>query len=104
MFQNKASPIQLTEFDIKTIGNSTHMIKAVIPFLDPSEQKLLGLMVRAMELNMTIDFFKKSSLSCDKQILHDNNAMLNEIKKFCPPEEQKQLDMMMNMMKSFALS
>ena len=47
--------IVLTEFDEKTIGQSTQMLKALIPFLEPEQQRMFGLMVRIMEFNMTLD-------------------------------------------------
>ncbi len=99
MPDNCSATIQLTEFDIKTIGTSTQMLKSMINFFEPGEQKIIGLMIRIIELNMTMDYFKRNRLPFCCLEHKDSNSMLNTIMNFCPPEERSQLEMMMNMMK-----
>lgn len=97
--QTKRPSMPITEFDQKTIGNSTQMLKAIIPFLDIKEQKLFGIMIRAIELNMTMEFFSKNRLPSCTFGIRDSNDILSEIKNYCSPEEKQQFDMMMGMMK-----
>lgn len=88
-----------TDFDRDTIGTSTQMIKAVIPFLPGREQKMIGIMVRAMELNMTIEYYSKHRLGLFNNAANDADSILSSIKEYCSKEERQQLDMMMGMMK-----
>ena len=99
MSNNNCTNIQLTEFDIKTIGTSTQMLKSMINFFEPEEQKLIGLMIRIIELNMTMDYFRKNRLPFCRLESKDSGSMLDAIIKFCPPEERSQIEMLLNMMK-----
>ncbi len=92
--------IILTEFDERTIGRSTQLLKALIPFLEPSQQKMFGLMVRIIEFNMTLDFFNHNRIPACAFKPCCGSDMLSELKSYCSPEEQKQLDMMIGMIKA----
>ena len=92
--------IILTEFDERTIGRSTQLLKALIPFLEPSQQRMFGLMVRIIEFNMTLDFFNHNRIPACAFKSCCGNDMLSELKSYCSPEEQKQLDMMIGMIKA----
>ena len=89
-----------TEFDERTIGRSTQLLKALIPFLEPSQQKMFGLMVRIIEFNMTLDFFNHNRIPACAFKPPCGGDMLSELKGYCSPEEQKQLDMMIGMIKA----
>ncbi len=89
-----------TEFDERTIGRSTQLLKALIPFLEPSQQKMFGLMVRIIEFNMTLDFFNHNRIPACMFKPPCGDDMLSELKGYCSPEEQKQLDMMLGMIKA----
>lgn len=92
--------IILTEFDECTIGRSTQLLKALIPFLEPSQQRMFGLMVRIIEFNMTVDFFNHNRIPACAFKPCCGSDMLSELKSYCSPEEQKQLDMMIGMIKA----
>ena len=89
-----------TEFDERTIGRSTQLLKALIPFLEPSQQKMFGLMVRIIEFNMTVDFFNHNRIPACAFKPPCGGDMLSELKCYCSPDEQKQLDMMIGMIKA----
>ncbi len=89
-----------TEFDERTIDRSTQLLKALIPFLEPSQQKMFGLMVRIIEFNMTVDFFNHNRIPACAFKPPCGGDMLSELKCYCSPEEQKQLDMMIGMIKA----
>lgn len=100
----KQQNLLMTEFDLLTTGGATQMVKAIIPYLAPDEQKMLGLMVRIWELVGTIKYY-----SCGKPPLcHNipgintsngiNTEMINNIKKYCTPENQKLIDTLLNFM------
>lgn len=82
-----------TLFDQCTIGTSTQMIKALIPYLEPESQKMLAILVRIRELMLTIQYFTRVPIK--KQTFHSNDEMLEQIKKFCSPEMASTIDMMM---------
>lgn len=89
-----------TEFDERTIGTSTQLLKALIPFLEPSQQKMFGLMVRIIEFNMTLDFFNHNRIPACAFKPPCGGDMLSELKNYCSPEEKKQLDMILSMIKA----
>lgn len=94
-----SSSIPLTDFDTKTTGTSLQMMKAFIPFLEPPEQRIFAMMIRIMEFNMTLDFFRRECFKCKKLDLNNPESLLSEFKQFCSPDEKKQIDMMIGMMK-----
>ena len=48
--------MELTEFDIATTNQEIQMLKAFIPFVEPSLQRTLALCIRLFELISTLDF------------------------------------------------
>lgn len=92
---DKDKMFSLTPFDQNTIGNSTQMIKSLIPYLEPESQRLVAILVRIRELLLTIQYF--SRIRVQKQTFHTNDEMLGQIKRFCSPEMSSQIDMMMKM-------
>lgn len=86
----------ITEFDQITIRSSTQIIKALIPFLAPREQKMIGIMVRIWELILTLRFFEKECIPTRER--NSNANMINHIKRYCTPESQKTIDMLLNFM------
>ena len=53
-----AKELPITEFDLRTVDESTQMFKAMIPFLDYQLQKPLSLIIRMNEFSQT-DKIKK---------------------------------------------
>lgn len=91
---NKKSQI-LTLFDQNTIGNSTQMIKSLIPYLEPHSQRMVAILVRMRELMLTIQYY--SSFPPQKLAFHSNDEILSQVKKYCSPEMESQIDLMMKM-------
>ena len=90
----------VTEFDIVTTKGSTQIIKALIPYLSPREQKMIGIIIRIWELIQTLRFFEKQEFSSHKNtdILDLNPELVRHIKKYCTPETQHMLDMILQFM------
>ena len=61
---------------------------------------MFGLMVRIIEFNMTLDFFNHNRIPACMLKPPCGDDMLSELKGYCSPEEQKQLDMMLGMIKA----
>lgn len=83
-----------------TTKGSTQIIKALIPFLAPREQKMIGIIVRIWEFIQTIRFFE--SESCSQYGRHSgldfNPELVQHIKKYCTPESQQMIDMILQFM------
>lgn len=92
--------VPVTEFDTMTTGNHLQMIKALVPFLAPKEQKVIGIIIRIMELIDTIHFFEKSGKFNCGQPQNDlfSKDMINHMKKYCTAETQQFMDSILNMM------
>lgn len=89
----------LCPFDQFTIGNSTRMIKLLIPYLEPYEQRMLAILVRLNELMLTIKYYNINHI--EKQEFNSNDDMLSLIKSCCSKELAGTLD---TMMKIFSMS
>lgn len=90
----------VTEFDIATTRGSTQIIKALIPYLSPHEQKMIGIMIRIWELIQTLRFFEKQTFLSEKNTggLDLNPELIRHIKKYCTPESQHMIDMILQFM------
>lgn len=55
-----AKELPITEFDLRTVDESTQMFKAMIPFLDYQLQKPLSLIIRMNEFSQTLRFYNRS--------------------------------------------
>lgn len=57
----------LTEFDQLTLGNSTQIIKAILPYFDFQTQRMVSLIIRIQELKATINFYRNhTEAACAK--------------------------------------
>lgn len=89
----------LTDFDIITLNPLTQMVKAIVPYLEPSTQRTVSLMIRFMELMQTISFFsqpqfydsfnKQCRCACHNKIhsfseMLSNDSIINDILNYCP--------------------
>lgn len=98
MGPNKAQR-ELTDFDLATVGNNTKLLKILIPFLAPEEQKMFGLMIRMMEFNMTLDYYKRNLSSLTQKKTTDVYDFLKELGNYLSKEERENIDLIINMMK-----
>ena len=90
--------MELTEFDIATTNQEIQMLKAFIPFVEPSLQRTLALCIRLFELISTLDFYNHLGEDCPlNRKTKDKKAIFNEIKKYCPKENIEMFEMMSNM-------
>lgn len=90
--------MELTEFDIATTNQEIQMLKAFIPFVEPSSQRTLALCIRLFELISTLDFYNHLEEDCPlNRKTKDKKAIFNEIKKYCPKENMEMFEMMSNM-------
>lgn len=86
----------VTEFDQVTTRGSTQIIKALIPYLSPREQKMMAIMVRIWEFILTLRFFEKDFFPSREY--GNNTDMINNLKRYCTPESQNTIDMILKFM------
>lgn len=88
---------------IDQIANRNHLqvIKSVIPYLPPSEQRMIACYIKMLELNNVARFFRHQpcqlqSCATDRAPVHLPD-MLNDIRNYCDENEQKMIDQMTNL-------
>lgn len=117
-----AKELPITEFDLRTVDESTQMFKAMIPFLDYQLQKPLSLIIRMNEFSQTLRFYNRSpgNLAIRGQSSHayinsindifTNDDFLNTVMPYCPEKYAAMIEQfrslskvseMMNLFQSF---
>lgn len=97
MSMNKCDKIHLTEFDIATCGTGFQFIKAYLPYVDSSQQRMLAIFIRMAELMQTIDFFK--DLPCPSPLSrsrHTPESIAAEMRQYCSPKECEIFNLLSN--------
>ena len=53
---------KVAAFDTLFSNNHIQMLKVILPYMDNQTQKSMAVYIKFLELNYTIDFYKKKSL------------------------------------------
>ncbi len=91
----------LTEFDQITLGNSTQIMKAVLPFLDFKTQKMLSMFIRIRELIATVEFYRSNAavaFSREHSGGLTQSDLLCALKTYCPDMNLDMIDNFNNFM------
>ena len=95
----------MTPFDNLISSNQLQMIKLMIPYTPPSNQRFLAIFVKYLELKETLNYFKKFETDLHMQELASSPpSMLEILEEIHPYMEESQAEMissmldMMNMM------
>lgn len=98
--------LQMTSFDSMVQSRQMQMLKAAIPYINPSQQKMMSVYIKYLELQRTMDIFDNPETSVQMCAVSDDNEapmqMLNDIKVFCTDEEKENIDMMLNFFQMFS--
>lgn len=98
---DKKEFIALTDFDIITTGTSMQMLKAYIPYLEFEEQRIIALIIRFVEMNKTMEYFKNCEIPGPlHKCSHDKENMMRDVMCYCSPQERNivgAMDMFSNM-------
>lgn len=97
---------ELTEIDALVSDNHLQMLKAAIPYTSASQQQVLSVYCKVLELSNTFRLVQKQesktlgicSISEQKK---NTNEMLNAMKKYCTDSEREMLDLLMNFLSAF---
>ncbi len=115
-----AKELPITEFDLRTVDESTQMFKAMIPFLDYQLQKPLSFIIRMNEFSQTMRFYNRPHGALRGQSSHSyissvndiftNDDFLNTVMPYCPEKYAAMIEQfrsfskvseMMNLFQSF---
>lgn len=94
-------------FDTLFSTNHIQMLKVMLPYMDNQMQKTMAVYIKFLELNYTIDFYKKHPYpvcGCmDKDSSHDLFKMCTELLPYCTEEERKQIEQIRNIFQSMEM-
>lgn len=91
--------LKLTDFDYAIADHHIQMLKASLPYMEPSEQRTLSMFVKLRELVSTIRFYDHNELgmmsicSLDQSQTSATN-MLTAVKPYASPKEQELIDLL----------
>lgn len=98
----KKPPTPMTPFDEWTVPKELHMLKLLLPYTPVSFRQMLGILIKVIELQHTVQYFDRQ-----KNLLHEQDfssgfsspmKMLEEISPYLPPEQVNMLETFRNMM------
>lgn len=91
-------------FDTLFCTNHIQMLKVIMSYLDNRTQKSMAIYIKFLELNYTIEYFKRnpySLCSCmEREGSPDISKMCAELLPYCTEKEQKQIEQLRGMLQS----
>ena len=101
--------IKLTDFDYLTGDHHLQMLKAALPYVNVSEQKILSILIKAQELRRTVSIFDEEETASLRICSLGETAsrspidMLEAMKPYGTTQEQDFLDLICNFIQGFRL-
>lgn len=89
---------RMTPFDEYISNQSLQMMKLMIPFLPPQNQRMFAVYVKLLELRHTLSFFRSM-----RQKEHSPEDIFNTIKPYMSPSDAESFDQMVNMMSMMSM-
>lgn len=87
---------KVAAFDTLFSNNHIQMLKVILPYMDNQTQKSMAVYIKFLELNYTIDFYKKNPYplcGCmEKETSFDLQKMCRELLPYCTDEERKKIE------------
>ena len=84
---------KMTPFDEYISSQSLQIMKLLIPFLPPQNQRMFAVYVKFLELRHTLSFFRGM-----RQKEHSPENIFDTIKPYISPSDAESFDQMMSMM------
>ncbi len=98
---------KITAFDTLFSTNHIQMLKIILSYTDNQMQKSLAVYIKFLELNYTIDFYKRTPYplcGCIKQeTSFDIFKMCDELFPYCTETEKKQIEQIRNIFQSMEM-
>lgn len=99
---------KIVAFDTLFTTNQIQILKILLTYVEPAQQKLIAVYIKFLELQYTMTFFQKypsSKLSCTeffpKEEGFNAGKLCEEVLPFCTPSDRDKLNQMKNMYESF---
>lgn len=90
----------LTPFDTLTFNSRLQMMKAIIPYMQTSQQKIFSLFIKFSEIQNTIHLFEEDENKLSACSVHAPNDspldILKDIRNYCSEKDQETIDMAIN--------
>lgn len=99
-------PYSIPAIDRIANGESFLILKAILPYLNPSMQKMMAVYVKTMELNNIMDFYNKTNdmSICTLEAEHASPVnMLQDIRQFCNLTQKNAMDQCIQMFQMFQI-
>ena len=94
-------------FDTLFSTNHIAMLKIMLPYMDNQAQKSLAVYIKFLELNYTLDFYKKHPhpvCGCmEREATPDFIKLCGELLPYCTEEEKKSLEQIRNVFQSMEM-
>ena len=94
-------------FDTLFSTNHIAMLKIMLPYMDNQAQKSLAVYIKFLELNYTLDFYKKHPYpvcGCmEREASPDFIKLCGELIPYCTEEEKKSLEQIRNVFQSMEM-
>ncbi len=95
--------IPMTTLDEMVCDGSLQMLKASLPYLSGNGQRILSVCTKFLEFKHTMDLFSHpgadlSACEIPPASSLDPMSMLNDIRRFCGPRTQENIDQMINLL------
>ena len=94
-------------FDTLFCTNHIQMLKIILSYMDNQTQKAMAVYIKFLELNYTIDYFKKHPYPlygcAPKEVSFDIFKMCSELLPFCTEGERRQLEQIKGIFQSMEM-
>lgn len=101
---SKSNQEKVVAFDTLFTTNHIQMLKILLSYMEPSQQKTIAVYIKFLELEYTISFLKKHPYALSdfpKEKNLDTAKICDEISPFLSPSEQEKLCNIRNMLQNF---
>lgn len=98
---------KVAAFDTLFSTNHIQMLKVILPYMDNQTQKSMAVYIKFLELNYTIEFYKKNPCplcGCmEKGGAFDIQKLCAELLPYCTDEERKKIEQIRNLLQSMEM-
>ena len=102
---------RILSFDLLFTSNHIQILKVLLPYFDPEHQKKLVIMIKYLELQYAIEYFRRNpclpGAFCNRKISEDEAdgkddiiSLFSQIKAFCTPSERAVFDQLSSLKKN----
>lgn len=98
---------KVAAFDTLFSSNHIQMLKIMLPYMDNQTQKSLAVYIKFLELNYTIEYYKKNPYplcGCmEKESTPDVKKLCTELLPYCTESERKQIEQIRSLLQGMEM-